>query len=72
MITWTHARSALALAAKHREPDERIAELRTALRAAKAYEVVSDLMAVSPPPTDEQRRELIAVLSGGVSRGRAA
>ena len=71
LITWTSARSALALAAKYREPDERIAELRTALAAARAYQVVADLMAVTPPPTAEQRRELIAVLSGGSDSGRS-
>jgi hypothetical protein len=65
IIPWTQARSALANAVKDGESPERVAELRTAYRAARTAQLLRELLSVRPPLSDEQRRELADVVLGG-------
>lgn len=65
IIPWTQARSALANAVKGGESPERVAELRTAYRAARAAQLLHELLSVRPPLTHEQRRELASVVLDG-------
>lgn len=61
--TWQHERGRVASLTRSRPPDDpELIEARRNLRAARASEYVQQLVASSPPLTQEQRSHLAALL----------
>ena len=72
MLHWSVLRSQLANATKSGEPDEYVSRLRTDFRVSRLYGQLTELAALDPPPTPEQRVALIAAITGDVRAEVAA
>lgn len=66
--SWTHARSALAIAIRCGESPEKVARLRREYDAARAEHYLRQLVQRDPPLDDSQLVRLAAILTSARSR----
>ncbi len=61
---WTHTRSKIAQT-KRSDPQADVTELRRQLKAERLGDHITKIVDAAPPLSDEQRRQLAALLRGG-------
>jgi hypothetical protein len=69
MASWTHSRSALAVAVRRGEPPETVALLRRDYAADRAEHYLRELVQRDPPLTRPQLASLADILTAACSSG---
>jgi hypothetical protein len=71
-VSWTHDRARVAALSRDRKPtDPDLIAAKRDLRASRAEDYISRIVAEAPPLTEDQRSRIAALLQGGGSNAAA-